>query len=286
MATDVQAVPRSAVPTLVIEPSKGWVRLGLRELWRYRELLYFLTWKSILIQYKQAVLGVAWAVLNPVLTMIVFTVIFNRILHVGTGNYDVAYPVFVYAGLLPWNLFSGSLSSAGTSLVGNANLITKVYFPRLVIPGSAVLGNVPNFLISFVVLVVLMAGFRVVPTWNVVFLPFFTLLALLTAMGVSLWLSALYVLYRDVQYIIPFLVQIWMYVSPVMYPTSKIPKGWPSVVFSLNPMTGVVGGFRWALFGEQAPNSLFWVSAFMVLVLFVSGLYYFRRMERVFADLV
>ena len=286
MATDVQAVPRSAVPTLVIEPSKGWVRLGLRELWRYRELLYFLTWKSILIQYKQAVLGVAWAVLNPVLTMIVFTGIFNRILHVGTGNYDVAYPVFVYAGLLPWNLFSGSLSSAGTSLVGNANLITKVYFPRLVIPGSAVLGNVPNFLISFVVLVVLMAGFRVVPTWNVVFLPFFTLLALLTAMGVSLWLSALYVLYRDVQYIIPFLVQIWMYVSPVMYPTSKIPKGWPSVVFSLNPMTGVVGGFRWALFGEQAPNSLFWVSAFMVLVLFVSGLYYFRRMERVFADLV
>jgi lipopolysaccharide transport system permease protein len=286
MATDVQAVPRSAVPTLVIEPSKGWVRLGLRELWRYRELLYFLTWKSILIQYKQAVLGVAWAVLNPVLTMIVFTVIFNRILHVGTGNYDVAYPVFVYAGLLPWNLFSGSLSSAGTSLVGNANLITKVYFPRLVIPGSAVLGNVPNFLISFVVLVVLMAGFRVVPTWNVVFLPFFTLLALLTAMGVSLWLSALYVLYRDVQYIIPFLVQIWMYVSPVMYPTSKIPKGWPSVIFSLNPMTGVVGGFRWALFGEQAPNSLFWVSAFMVLVLFVSGLYYFRRMERVFADLV
>jgi len=286
MATEVQAVPRSAVPTLVIEPSKGWVRLGLRELWRYRELLYFLTWKSILIQYKQAVLGVAWAVLNPVLTMIVFTVIFNRILHVGTGNYDVAYPVFVYAGLLPWNLFSGSLSSAGTSLVGNANLITKVYFPRLVIPGSAVLGNVPNFLISFVVLVVLMAGFRVVPTWNVVFLPFFTLLALLTAMGVSLWLSALYVLYRDVQYIIPFLVQIWMYVSPVMYPTSKIPKGWPSVVFSLNPMTGVVGGFRWALFGEQAPNSLFWVSAFMVLVLFVSGLYYFRRMERVFADLV
>ena len=262
------------------------MRLGVKELWRYRELLYFLTWKSILIQYKQAVLGVAWAVLNPVLTMIVFTVIFNRILHVGTGNYDVAYPVFVYAGLLPWNLFSGSLSSAGTSLVGNANLITKVYFPRLVIPGSAVLGNVPNFLISFVVLVVLMAGFRVVPTWNVVFLPFFTLLALLTAMGVSLWLSALYVLYRDVQYIIPFLVQIWMYVSPVMYPTSKIPKGWPSVVFSLNPMTGVVGGFRWALFGEQAPNSLFWVSAFMVLVLFVSGLYYFRRMERVFADLV
>ena len=286
MATEAEAPSATAGATTVIQPSRGWVSLGLRELWRYRELLYFLTWKSILIQYKQAVLGVAWAVLNPVLTMIVFTVIFNKLLHVGTGVYNVPYPVFVYAGLLPWNLFSGSLSSAGTSLVGNANLITKVYFPRLVIPGSAVLGNVPNFLISFVVLVVLMAGYRVVPTWNVIWLPFFTLLALLTAMGVSLWLSALYVLYRDVQYIIPFLVQIWMYVSPVMYPTSKIPKGWPSVVFSLNPMTGVVGGFRWALFGEQAPNWLFWISALMVLVVFVSGLYYFRRMERVFADLV
>ncbi len=152
MATDAQPAAGNAATTLVIEPSKGWAKLELLDLWRYRELLYFLTWKSILIQYKQAVLGIAWAVLNPVLTMIVFTVIFNKFLHIGTGNYPVAYPVFVYAGLLPWNLFSGSLSSAGTSLVGNANLITKVYFPRLVIPGSAVLGNLPNFLISFVVL--------------------------------------------------------------------------------------------------------------------------------------
>jgi lipopolysaccharide transport system permease protein len=285
VAANAEQPPVATGATTVIQPSKGWVRLGLKELWRYRELLYFLTWKSILIQYKQAVLGVAWAVLNPVLTMIVFTVIFNKLLHVGTGGYSVAYPVFVYAGLLPWNLFSGSLSSAGLSLVGNANLITKVYFPRLVIPGSAVLGNVPNFLISFVVLVVLMAIYRVVPTWNVIWLPFLTLLALLTAMGVSLWLSALYVLYRDVQYIIPFLVQIWMYLSPVMYPTSKIPAKY-MWIYSLNPMTGVIGGFRWALFGEQEPNWLFWISALMVLVLFVSGLYYFRRMERVFADLV
>ena len=285
MAADVQDTQERQNPTVVIEPSKGWVSLRLKELWRYRELLYFLTWKNILIQYKQAVLGVAWAVLNPVLTMIVFTVIFNKLLHVGTGNYPVAYPVFVYAGLLPWNLFSGSLASAGTSLVGNSNLITKVYFPRLVIPGSAVLSQLPNFLISFAVLVVLMAAYRVAPTWNVILLPFFTLLALLTAVGVSLWLSALYVLYRDVQYIIPFLVQIWMYLSPVMYPTSKIPAKY-LWVYSLNPMTGVIGGFRWALFGEQAPNRLFWISALMVVVVFVSGLYYFRRMERVFADLV
>jgi len=274
--------------TTVIEPSKGWAKLGLKELWQFRELLYFLTWKNVLIRYKQAILGVAWAVLNPVITMIVFTVIFNKLLHVGTGKYDVAYPVFVYAGLLPWNLFSGSLASAGTSLVGNSNLITKVYFPRLVIPSSAVLSAIPDFLISFVVLVVLMFAYHVVPTWQVVLLPFFTLLALLTAMGVALWLSALYVLYRDVQYIIPFLVQIWMYISPVMYSTERISKapGWAQVIYNLNPMTGVIGGFRWALFGEQAPSSLFWISAAMVVVVFVSGLYYFRRMERVFADLV
>jgi lipopolysaccharide transport system permease protein len=271
----------------IIQPSKGWVRLGVKELWRFRELLYFLTWKNILIQYKQAVLGVAWAVLNPVLTMVVFTVIFNKILHVGTGNYSgIPYPVFVYAGLLPWQLFAGSLSAAGISLVGNANLITKVYFPRLVIPGSAVLGQLPNFLISFAVLVALMAGYHVVPTWNIVWLPLFTLLALATAIGVSLWLSALYVLFRDVQYIIPFLIQIWMYLSPVMYPMSRIKKHWQIIIFSLNPMTGVINGFRWALFGKGPPNWEFWISVLMVVVVLVSGLYYFRRMERVFADLV
>jgi lipopolysaccharide transport system permease protein len=287
MAIRVDQPPRAPITT-VIQPSRGWVRLGLRELWQYRELLFFLTWKNVLIRYKQAVLGVVWAVLNPVLTMIVFTVIFNKLLHVGTGSYEVAYPVFVYAGLLPWNLFSGSLSGAGLSLVGNANLITKVYFPRLVIPTSAVLSLLPDFLISFVVLAVLMIVYHVVPTWQIVFLPFLTLLAVATALAVSLWLSALHVLYRDVQYIIPFLVQIWMYVSPVMYPTSKIATlpGWVQVIYNLNPMTGVIGGFRWALFGEQAPGGLFWLSAFMVLVVFLGGLFYFRRMERTFADIV
>jgi len=288
VAVSAERPSASAETTTIIQPSKGWVRLGLRELWRYRELLYFLTWKNILTQYKQAVLGVAWAVLNPIITMIVFTVIFSKFLHVGTGSKGgLPYPVFVYAGLLPWNLFSGSLSSAGASLVGNSNLITKVYFPRLVIPGSAVLGQIPNFLISFVVLIVLMVAYHVAPTWNVVFLPFFTLLALATAMGVSLWLSALYVLYRDVQYIIPFLVQIWMYVSFVMYPPDTIPHKW-LWLFSLNPMTGVIEGFRWALFGHQyqAPNWEFWISVLMVMVVLMSGLYYFRRMERVFADLV
>jgi len=289
MATDAHTTQHDAahtMPTLVIEPSRGWVRLGLRELWQYRELLYFLTWKNILIRYKQAVLGVAWALLNPIITMVVFTVVFNKLLGVSSGSYGVPYAVFTFTGLLPWNLFATSLTSAGTSLVGNANLITKVYFPRLVIPTSSVLSTLPDFLLGFLVLVVLMAVYKVAPTWNVVFLPFFVLLALVTALGVSLWLSALYVLYRDVQYIIPFLVQLWFFLSPVTYPISKIPQGKWSVIYNLNPMTGVIGGFRWCLLGQQAPNSMFWLSAAMTLVVFVGGLFYFRRMERIFADVV
>ena len=275
--------------TTVIEPSRGWAKLGLGELWQYRELLYFLTWKDVLIRYKQAVLGVAWAVLQPVLTMVVFTLVFNRLLGAGTGGYDVPYEVFVYAGLLPWQLFAGSLQRSGTSLVGNANLITKVYFPRLVIPSSAVLAGLPDFVISSVVLAILMAAYQVAPTWHIVLLPLLILLAMLTALGVALWLSALNVLYRDVQYIIPFMVQLWMFLTPVMYPLDQVKEKLPSqlqVVFYLNPMTGVVGGFRWALFGDQPPSQLIWVSAAMVLVVFIGGLYYFRRMERVFADIV
>jgi lipopolysaccharide transport system permease protein len=288
VASDIRSETGEQLPTLVIQPSTGWVNLGLRELWQYRELLYFLTWKNILVRYKQAVLGVLWAVLNPVITMVVFTIIFNKIMHVDSGSYGVPYAVFTFTGLLPWNLFAGSLSGAGASLVGNANLISKVYFPRLVIPGSAVLGTVPDFLIGCGVLAVIMGVYQVVPTWHIVFLPFFVLLALVTAMGVSLWLSALYVLYRDVQYIIPFLVQLWFFLSPVTYPTSLIPTDpvWVRVVYNLNPMTGVIGGFRWALLGQQAPGGMFWLSCFMSLVVFAGGLFYFRRMERVFADVV
>lgn len=288
--TQASTAERASAPVVtVIEPAKGWAKLGLRELWQYRELLYFLTWKDVLIRYKQAVLGVAWAVLQPVLTMVVFTVIFNRLLDVGTGIYDVPYEVFAYSGLLPWQLFAGSLQRSGTSLVGNAQLITKVYFPRLVIPSSAVMAGLPDFLISLVVLFVLMAVYQVAPTWQVVVLPFLVLLAMVTALGVSLWLSALNVLYRDVQYIIPFLIQLWMFLSPVMYPIDQVEEKLPQslqVLFYLNPMTGVIGGFRWALFGQQAPGGMFWLSAVMVLVVFVGGLYYFRRMERVFADIV
>jgi lipopolysaccharide transport system permease protein len=271
---------------LVLEPTRGWALLNLRELWSYRDLLYFLTWRDVLLRYKQAVLGVAWAVLQPVLTMVVFTVVFNRALGVQSPSSEVPYEVFSLAGLLPWQYFSGALARSGTSLVGNANLITKVYFPRLVVPASAVLAGLVDFGVSFIVLIALMFFYGVVPTWQIVFVPLFLLLALVTALAVSLWLSALNVLYRDVQYVIPFLVQLGMFVSPVIYPISRVPEGPLRVAFALNPMTAVIGGFRWALLGQDFPGSYLWISLASVLVLLVGGLYYFKRMERQFADVV
>jgi len=270
----------------VIERKRGWTGLDLRELWRYRELMYFLTWRDVLVRYKQAVLGVAWAVLQPLLTMVVFTVIFNRLLGVKSPASDVPYPVFSFAGLLPWQFFAGALARSGVSLVGNANLLTKVYFPRLVIPISAVLAGLVDLGISFLVLIALMAAYGIAPTWHAVFLPLFVVLAIAASLAVSLWLSALNVLYRDVQYIIPFLVQLWMFVSPVIYPVSSIPAGPLRVAFSLNPMTGVIGGFRWALLGQQFPGGYMWASTAVVAVLLLGGLFYFKRMERVFADVV
>jgi len=269
-----------------IRPRKGWSALQLRELWEYRELLLFLSWRDVLIRYKQAVLGVLWAILQPFLTMVVFTVVFNRILDVQSPDSAIPYAVFSFTGLLPWNYFAGALSRSGTSLVGNANLITKVYFPRLVIPISGVLAGLVDLALSFVVLLGLMAAYGIAPTWHIVFVPIFVLLALVTALAVSLWLSALDVLYRDVQYTIPFLVQLWMFVSPVIYPISSIPEGPLRVAFALNPMTGVIGGFRWAMLGQEFPGGYMWVSLAVVAVLLVGGLFYFKRMERVFADVV
>jgi len=286
MSAATEATPPADEGFVVYERKRGWAALELRELWKYRELLFFLTWRDILVRYKQAVLGVAWAILQPLLTMVVFTVVFNKILGVQSPDAAIPYAVFSYAGLLPWQFFAGALSRSGVSLVGNANLLTKVYFPRLVIPFSAVLAGLVDLAISFVVLIGLMAAYGIAPTWHVVFLPLFVLLALATALAVSLWLSALNVLYRDVQYVIPFLVQLWMFVSPVIYPISKIPAGPLRIVFALNPMTGVIGGFRWALLGQQFPGGLMWISLAVVVVLLFGGLFYFKRMERVFADVV
>jgi lipopolysaccharide transport system permease protein len=268
---------------LTIEPEQGMLRLGLAEVWRYRELLYFLTWRDILIRYKQAVLGVAWAIMQPFLTMILFTVVFGGHLGVKTGS--IPYPVFSFAGLLPWQLFAGALQRSGQSIVGNSSLITKVYFPRLVIPLSAVVAGLVDFAIAFLVLLGLMAYYHVGPSWSAVLLPVFVLFVLLAALSVSLWLSALNVLYRDVQYVIPFLVQVWMFASPVMYPIAPHSR-LGRIVAGLNPMTGTIDGFRWALAGGPPPTGFIWVSAVMVTVLLTSGLFYFKRMERVFADVV
>lgn len=274
----------------MIRPGRGWASLHLSELWEYRELLYFLTWRDVKVRYKQAVLGVAWAVLQPVLTMVVFTIVFNKIMKVQytptyvDGN-EVPYPVFTYAALLPWQLFAGALQRAGSSLVGNANLLTKVYFPRLIIPISAVVAGLVDFLISFVVFLILMAAYGTAPTWHVVWLPLLVVLAMATALAFGLWLSALNVMYRDVQYVIPFLVQLWMFVSPVVYsPVFANPVY--SFLYALNPMVGVINGFRWALIGGPPPSGTTAVSAVMVFFLLVTGLLYFKRMERTFADVV
>lgn len=285
MATRAPAAPVEKARR-VIKPTRGWAALRLSELWEYRELLYFLTWRDIKVRYKQAVLGVAWAVLQPVLTMVVFDVVFNRLMRVPYKSVnDVPYTIFTYAGLLPWQLFAGALQRAGTSLVGNANLLTKVYFPRLIIPMSAVLAGLVDFAISFVVFLILMAVYGMAPSWQIVFLPFLVLLAMATALAFGLWLSALNVLYRDVQYIIPFVVQLGMFLSPVAYAPTSLSGPW-QLVYALNPIAGVIAGFRWALIGGAAPNGTLAVSSVMVLVLLVTGLMYFKRMERTFADVV
>jgi lipopolysaccharide transport system permease protein len=278
------AAPAPELTRIVIRPSRGWVPLRLGELWAYRELLYFLAWRDVKVRYKQTVLGAAWAVLQPLLTMVVFSVVFGRLANVPSDG--LPYPIFAYCALLPWQLFAHALVESGNSLVGNQNLITKVYFPRLVIPLAAVATGLVDFAIAFVVLVGLMAYYGIVPTPAVLALPGLVLLALLAALGVGLWLSALNVQYRDVRYTIPFLTQLWLFATPVAYPASLVPERWRPLV-GLNPMSGVVEGFRWALLGRAEPPGLMLaVSIVVVAGVLVSGLYYFRRMERTFADVV
>lgn len=258
--------------------------MNLLETWRYRELLYFLVWRDVIIRYKQAVLGVAWAVLQPVATIVVFSFVFGYLLGVNSG--PVPYPVFALCGLLPWQLFSGALTRAGASVVGNSNLITKVYFPRLIIPLSAVLGGLVDFAISAAVLATVLVIYDIPPSARMLWLPVFVLLALATAAGVALWLSALNVLYRDVQYVVPLMIQLWMFLSPVAYSATAVPQGIWRFIYGLNPMAGVIVGFRWAILGGTAPDLLALVATAMVMVVLVSGLYYFRRAERTFADVI
>ena len=277
------------LPVTFLRPARGWIGLNLSALWLYRELVYFLTWRDIKVRYKQAALGVAWAVIQPIVNMIIFTTIFGQLAGMKTdaGVPQAWYPIFSFAALLPWQLFQGALQRSGISLVGNANLLTKVYFPRLVIPLSAAAAGLVDFVISLGVLACLMIYYGVPFTWRMLWLPAFVALTIAAALAVGLWLAALNVQYRDVQHMIPFLLQAWMYASPVVYSIDLIPVDGPwRTIFGLNPMTGVIQGFRWALLGSSPPDSLLIVSGIMVLLLLISGLFYFRRMERTFADMV
>lgn len=271
-------------PIVVLKPSKGWLAIDFKELWRYRELVFFLTWRDIKVRYKQALLGVSWAILQPLLTMVIFTLIFGVLLK--TPSQDIPYPLFSLTALLPWQLFATALQRSSVSLVGNANLLTKIYFPRLAIPLSSVLAALVDFSVSFIVLLGVMIYYRYWPGWNIFWLVPMVLLALLTALAVGLWLSALNVQYRDVQHMVPFIVQVWMYASPIVYPITIIPEGIWRYLYSLNPMVGVIQGFRWALLGGTPPDINSLISVVVVFIIFISGLFYFRRMEKTFADIV
>ena len=269
--------------TIAIESRRGLTALRLKELWAYRELLYFLTWRDIKVRYKQTVLGAAWAILQPVLTMIVFSVVFGRFGKIPSDGRP--YPIFAFVALLPWQLFDYALNHSSQSLVTEARLITKVYFPRLIIPIASVLAGLVDFAIAFGVLLLLFLAYGVTLTWNILWLPLFLLLAIGSALAVGLWLSALNVVYRDVRYTVPFLAQLWMFLSPVAYPSSLIPPSW-QWLYGLNPMVGVIEGFRWALLGSSPPAATMAISVLLTALFCIGGLYYFRSMERQFADLI
>lgn len=292
----------------IIRPSRGWVGINLRELYQYRELFFLLTWRDIKVRYKQTIIGAAWAIIQPVFTMVIFSLFFGGL--AGVPSDGIPYPIFAYTALVPWQFFSTGVTSSANSLIGSANLIKKIYFPRLIIPISAIMSGLVDFLLAFLVLLLMMAYYILVPTkniWNsvgligavewpsasiqvtanVLWLPYFVLLASVTALGVGLWLSAMNVQFRDIRYTVPFLIQAWLFITPIAYPSSLIENDLLRAAYGLNPMTGVVEGFRWALLGtDTRPGPMLIVSSLMAVIFFISGLYYFRRMEKHFADVV
>ncbi len=272
------------LPVTRIERASGWISLDLGEVWRYRELLYFLTWRDVIVRYKQTALGASWAIIQPLMTMVVFSLVFGRLSAIPSDG--VPYPLFSFAALVPWTFFANGLTQSSNSLVGSANLIQKVYFPRLMIPAASVLGGAVDFLLAFVVLLGMMGYYGIAPTVGILWLPLFLLLALTTALGAGLWLSAMNVRFRDVRYVVPFITQFWLFATPIAYPSSLLDQPWRTV-YALNPMVGVVEGMRWALLGTNtAPGPMIAASALTATVLLVGGAYYFRRMERAFADIV
>lgn len=271
-------------PVLNIEPSKSWVSLQLGDLWQYRELLYFLIWRDIKVRYKQTALGAAWAIMQPLFTMLIFSLFFGRLAKMPSDG--IPYPLFTFTALVPWTFFANGLNQSSNSLVASANLLKKVYFPRLVIPIATVFAGVIDFLLAFAVLLGLMAFYGTTPTIHIVWTPLFLLLALVTSLGVGLWLSALNVKYRDVRYITPFIVQVWMFSTPIVYPSSLLPGAWRTI-YGLNPMVGVVEGFRWTLLGTNtAPGFMIGLSAIVAVAILIGGAFYFRHMEKTFADIV
>lgn len=271
-------------PILVIQPKRHLLSIDLKGIWEYRELLYFLIWRDLKVRYRQSAIGVGWVILQPLMTMVVFSAVFGKF--VGVPSDGLPYPIFIFSALLPWNLFASSLSRGSTSVVDNTQLVSKIYFPRLILPLSGVLSPMADFGVAFMVLAGMMVWFGISPTVGFFALPAFLVLAILTALAIGLWLSALNVRYRDVAHAVPFLVQIWMFVSPVTYPVSLVPEKW-RLLYSLNPMAGVVEGFRWALLGQQSPDFLVIIaSAVMMVGLLVSGMVYFRYTERTFADVI
>ncbi len=270
--------------TIYIKPSRGLAALNLRDLWTYRELVFFMIWRDIKVRYKQTLLGALWAIIQPVLTMLVFNFIFGSIAKVPTEG--IPYPIFSYTALLPWGLFTAALNNASRSLTSNQNMVTKIYFPRLVLPLSSALGGLVDFAIAFLILIVMMVYYQVTPTAAIWTLPLFLLLTVITALGVALWLSAINVQYRDVNYVLPFLTQFWLFLTPVAYSAKVISDKW-QLVYSLNPMAGVVNGFRWALLGTNTgPNLNMAVSVGISLIFLITGLLYFRSMEKTFADTI
>jgi lipopolysaccharide transport system permease protein len=270
---------------ILIEPMRGWIGVNLREVWQYRELLYFFIWRDLKVRYKQTILGVIWVILQPVMTMVVMSIVFGRMARIPSEG--IPYPIFAYSALLPWSFFAGGLGRAAGSMVGSANLLQKVYFPRLILPLAAVVGGLTDFFLEFIVLIGLMIYYNLYPTATSIWLLFpLLLLAGITALGVGLWTAAINVRYRDIRYIVPFLTQFWMYLTPVIYPASLVGSRW-KVIYSLNPMVGVITGFRWALLGKGSPpGALIWVSAAGAIVILITGALYFRRMEKTFADVV
>jgi lipopolysaccharide transport system permease protein len=288
----VESNHKSVEEILLLRPTHGWASLNLKDLWRYRELTYFLIWRDIKVRYKQTLLGASWAILQPFLAMVVFSIFFGGLAKIPSD--DVPYPIFNYTGLLPWTLFAKAINDAGRSMVANRTMITKIYFPRMVIPLASVLSGLVDFFLAFLVLIGMMVYYNFAPnsTYQVVItpailtLPFFILLALVTSLGVGLWFAALNVNYRDINYVLPFITQLWLFLTPVIYPSSMLSEKW-QLIYSLNPMAGVVNGFRWALLGiDTGVTGTILISTTVAILVLITGLFYFKRMERTFADMI